>query len=624
MTIRNRKISVKRLLDLILGGRTAGMEKEINKELQEKYSRIIKKLTEASSNFREFITENTPAVYIVDCQDIAQTIVLELSKKATKKQYGTVNKIEATYGGEERLLQAFEKTVIDDNKDINIIDIVDAAMQEPGTVSELANALYKSLNEGTSSIIKNTSILSDVGFEKGPNRKALEKGVFRKVFYDQINGIYRQYIKDVADIMNTRGTGDFEYSKIELKGIELGKKLREKLQSISTFIATDKVVKLPNSLSVVVVANSFKAAVDAVNKNLEAALLVFLSNKNTLIIRAIREGGSKGTGLKFGDLINAGHTAAFIKGTSGKELLGVNMPSAQTAQQTLNIQEAQDLEIELGNLYADINYDVEFLSSFGRRASGGLIDLQFAIAISMPAALNTKKLNAAERAIVKKYETNIKNAILKKFQDKKGTVQKAFVENIPNSSASPSLLENIKTGLMQALMGKDYTAQSSSKNNVKQRLVSATGSTKTSRSLKTKTKGGSAPRSKSVNIKYSSGSKKYPPKTSSMINLVSLLNLINSQLQEQIRKNMGTGNRRDVLNYQTGRFASSVKVERLSESREGMITAFYSYMKNPYATFSKGGRQERPLTRDPKLLIAKSIREIAQTAVANRMRAVNV
>jgi hypothetical protein len=87
---------------------------------------------------------------------------------------------------------------------------------------------------------------------------------------------------------------------------------------------------------------------------------------------------------------------------------------------------------------------------------------------------------------------------------------------------------------------------------------------------------------------------------------------------------MGTGNRRDVLNYQTGRFANSVKVERLSESREGMITAFYSYMKNPYATFSKGGRQERPLTRDPKLLIAKSIREIAQTAVANRMRAVNV
>jgi hypothetical protein len=55
-----------------------------------------------------------------------------------------------------------------------------------------------------------------------------------------------------------------------------------------------------------------------------------------------------------------------------------------------------------------------------------------------------------------------------------------------------------------------------------------------------------------------------------------------------------------------------------------MITAFYSYMRNPYATFSAGGRQETPKTRDPKLLIAKSIREIAAQAVTNRLRAVNV
>jgi hypothetical protein len=87
---------------------------------------------------------------------------------------------------------------------------------------------------------------------------------------------------------------------------------------------------------------------------------------------------------------------------------------------------------------------------------------------------------------------------------------------------------------------------------------------------------------------------------------------------------MGDGSRRDILNLRSGRFAESVKVERLSQSREGMITAFYSYMKNPYATFSRGGQQERPYTRDPKLLIAKSIREIASQQVANRLRAVNV
>ena len=108
------------------------------------------------------------------------------------------------------------------------------------------------------------------------------------------------------------------------------------------------------------------------------------------------------------------------------------------------------------------------------------------------------------------------------------------------------------------------------------------------------------------------------------INLVQLQNLINQGLIQQVKRNMGTGDRRDILNLRTGRFAESVKVERMSQSREGMITAFYSYMKNPYATFSTGGLQGSPKTRDPKLLIAKSIRELAAQQVQNRLRSVVV
>jgi hypothetical protein len=106
--------------------------------------------------------------------------------------------------------------------------------------------------------------------------------------------------------------------------------------------------------------------------------------------------------------------------------------------------------------------------------------------------------------------------------------------------------------------------------------------------------------------------------------LVSIQNLLNQGLASQIQKNMGSGSRRDILNYQTGRFAESAKVETMSQSREGMITAFYSYMRNPYATFSFGGQQSIPASRDPKLLISRSIREIGATMVANRMRAVLV
>ncbi len=112
--------------------------------------------------------------------------------------------------------------------------------------------------------------------------------------------------------------------------------------------------------------------------------------------------------------------------------------------------------------------------------------------------------------------------------------------------------------------------------------------------------------------------------TGKFTSLASLQLLLNSALRLQIQRNMGSGNRKDVLNYRTGRFAESAKVERLSQSREGMITAFYSYMKYPYQTFEPGFRQGSPKSRDPKLLISKSVREIAATMVGNRLRAVRL
>lgn len=108
------------------------------------------------------------------------------------------------------------------------------------------------------------------------------------------------------------------------------------------------------------------------------------------------------------------------------------------------------------------------------------------------------------------------------------------------------------------------------------------------------------------------------------LNLTSLQRLLDANLVQQIKQNMGDGSRKDILNLRSGRFAESVKVERLSKSRQGMITAFYTYMKNPYATFAEGGRQQNPASRNPKLLISKSIREIATQQVANRLRAVSI
>jgi hypothetical protein len=127
-----------------------------------------------------------------------------------------------------------------------------------------------------------------------------------------------------------------------------------------------------------------------------------------------------------------------------------------------------------------------------------------------------------------------------------------------------------------------------------------------------------------VSVKGKASSSIAGQDTPNTVNLTSLQGLINQHLQSVISANMGDGSSSNILNYRTGRFAASVKVERMSQSREGMITAFYSYMKNPYQTFEPGFLQGSPKTRDPKLLISKSIREIAEIKVANRMRAVSV
>lgn len=108
------------------------------------------------------------------------------------------------------------------------------------------------------------------------------------------------------------------------------------------------------------------------------------------------------------------------------------------------------------------------------------------------------------------------------------------------------------------------------------------------------------------------------------VGLTSIQTLLNRHLQDVVSANMGNGNARNVLNYRTGRLAASAKVERVSQSKEGMISAFYTYMRNPYGTFSEGGRQQHPRSRDPKTLISKSIKEIAATMMVTRMRAVLV
>jgi len=199
-------------------------------------------------------------------------------------------------------------------------------------------------------------------------------------------------------------------------------------------------------------------------------------------------------------------------------------------------------------------------------------------------------------------------------------------QTLLSSPGSPSMLSLITTDIVNAIKGvvakgKIYTSPKTkvASNTIKITTSKSGNNKKKIAELKKLKQDIKSVQKKPAIIKADISDKSFVP-----LNLTNLQNLINSSLVERVKQNMGTGNRRDVLNLRTGRFAESVKVERMSESREGMITAFYSYMKNPYATFSQGGRQQNPKSRDPKLLIAKSIREIATTQVVNRLRSVSV
>jgi hypothetical protein len=118
-------------------------------------------------------------------------------------------------------------------------------------------------------------------------------------------------------------------------------------------------------------------------------------------------------------------------------------------------------------------------------------------------------------------------------------------------------------------------------------------------------------------IKYSDTSIKGVNQATTLLNLKVL---INRKLAEQIAKNMGDGDSTGVLNYRTGRFATTAYVDNVIMNRDGAIGIFYTYMKYPYQTFEQGFKLGNPASRDPRLLISKSIREIATGIVNNRLR----
>ena len=98
------------------------------------------------------------------------------------------------------------------------------------------------------------------------------------------------------------------------------------------------------------------------------------------------------------------------------------------------------------------------------------------------------------------------------------------------------------------------------------------------------------------------------------IQLAKLKRLINRRLPAEVRRNMG----RPALQNQTGRFSSSVQLLSLMEGPKTLIGK-YTYLLSPYETFENSGKRQWPTGYNPKTLISKSIRNLAENRIAQKL-----
>jgi hypothetical protein len=391
--------------------------------------------------------------------------------------------------------------------------------------------------------------------------------------------------------------------------LELGKELKQVFTSTTS---KQNIIRItdPEAMGqegkLVFIGKSFTLVRTNVNKAI-----------NDVLRRYSKSGGS------YGEIMAAGHTSVRLGiDPAGDSVYGINTPASQKALFLLeayghenniatrvNQADFQNQFVKKVSLF--VNNTLNFNENFTPTAQT-LLEFNFTFIVPMDTVLNSTS-GAFEDAAIKQL---VGGTVLPGLANAMKSRLAYIAKNFARFKASPTLLEYIASLIANTLQDKVT-------NNI---IKSETEKSATKLSLL-------IPDSKAILNSASKplGSKQQKLASSSIrtqggqfYSLASLQQLINSLLVKTIKENMGTGNRRDVLNLRSGRFAESAEVKRMTQSREGTITAFYSYMRNPYGTFSEGGRQEYPRSRDPKLLISKSIREIAELQVKNRLRAVLV
>ena len=545
---------------------------------------IEKVIEEAQEDLRITIEKNLPVIYLVDTKVLLQNFVdgfvdaLE-SKKIDKYVYSILVKEEgfdiSVFSNDKAFEELFDEKLVQVQ-----LDLTNPTYQRE-LLTTLDQAFPRKLNE--------------FRFIKRVVRtlKLLQASIPQKLVAasnDQINDISRQRISE--DIRRL-GTEFRDFLRTETPA---------KISSPERYISNFK-----SDRQLVIVVDSYRRAIDLVNSALTEKLRSILKQKFGIEVTKDFTAGS---------FTQAGHTGLLAKDKKGVvEVVGINTPLTQriivAAQQEVPTQ-----TFNLNDFVLDTDHIRSSVEITKPRLGKTLLSMNFSVLISMEKAYNLS---------LSGQETKAADALIKKFFDK---TRKSLFDNWKKTLASskaieyivsrlrfsPTIAEDIAEQIHSALQGKKS----------KKSPVSTTVNTKTKETpvlAKFKTNIKTSNQKVSVNPGTVSTKKRKAAPTLQR-SVTNLQNLLNNLLVTKIKENMGTGSRRDILNLRSGRFAESVKVNNISSSRAGMISVFYSYMKNPYATFSQGGLQQYPRSRDPKLLISRSIRELAAQQMITKLRTV--
>jgi len=561
----------------MLGMKTAIVEvskRELNTSVE-----LDKTFNKITTDFRDIYDSLMPNIHVIDIDNISITISNDIVNNPEK--YFTIK------GSNSSNIQVLASQVLTDS---------------------VLKTLRKNVRDGLKTFHSNLP----KGNFKGSNP------------IEYLNTLMSQFILSTENYLNNNS---YTMEDKSTKVFELGYKFRQSIFSIFNIRSILQIDAGSFGLSnpdkyLVFFGKSFSAMKTSINSNINDSVLASL-NSSIKVSQVFDPNKSA-----IGDIIHFGHSAVKYKEeTEGGELVTREVFQSpgftKLVYNTLNIskptaQQLKDLNPkyikETEHYKHSIVINKDLTKAYGAVVRIGISFTQdqlrdINLGMAPQEGLSSGGRGSSDKL---KQDISVKNivSILKNHP---------LVKEIATDTSSPSLVDMARDKLVAAFSGKTQKL-------LPKYVSKQTGTTIVEKLKKVKTPSkpikttASVPNTGSISIIPSKTKGKTSPIVSE-VSLTSLQSLINTHLQSMIAANMGDGTEKRILNYRTGRFAGSVNVESLSQSRQGMITAFYRYMKNPYQTFEPGYAQGNPKTRDPKLLISQSIREIAATRVGNQLRA---